>query len=213
MGNNQSKMDALNSQMNLLVESQAQEIKELKEQNKEIKGWNRDLATQMKNHHDNWDLAMKKEEELKEQNKELNYRIDALSKMNDKKHKYHMNKCEEVKKLQKSLSNLKKENEKLKLVQDKLREQLKDAEYSFIKIKKEFTEKVVVDKEKFDYNIFLEEKTNMADMLSELHSENEKLKKEVVDEDEMKKLYSAAECLSFMGYKYNELGWSDEVAG
>ena len=33
MGNNQSKMDALNSQMNLLVESQAQEIKELKEAN------------------------------------------------------------------------------------------------------------------------------------------------------------------------------------
>jgi regulator of replication initiation timing len=33
MGNNQSKMDALNSQMNLLVETQAEEIKELKEEN------------------------------------------------------------------------------------------------------------------------------------------------------------------------------------
>jgi hypothetical protein len=30
MGNNQSKMDALNSQMNLLVETQAEEIKTLK---------------------------------------------------------------------------------------------------------------------------------------------------------------------------------------
>jgi hypothetical protein len=36
MGNNQSKMDALNSQMNLLVETQAEEIKEL---TKEVEKW------------------------------------------------------------------------------------------------------------------------------------------------------------------------------
>ena len=43
---------------------------------------------------------------LKEEKKELNYRIDALSKMNDKKHKYHKNKCEEIEKLKKENKEL-----------------------------------------------------------------------------------------------------------
>jgi hypothetical protein len=92
-------IDTLNQQMNTLVESQAslildytQEIKDLKELLYDAVSVARIQDNQIK--------------DLKEENKELNYRIDALSKMNDKKHKYHKNKCEEVKKLKKAISEL-----------------------------------------------------------------------------------------------------------
>jgi predicted nucleic acid-binding Zn-ribbon protein len=189
MSNNQSKMNALNSQMNTLVETQAQEIKQLKEElssmtdekcmyevnmldkhteNDELRSRINDLETDrdtmletcgdldnmeecvgyvndLKNDLDDAlknvaDTEKELKDEikelkemgteydpsvdtlvdtewleklqgeingLKEEKKELNYRIDALSKMNSKKHKYHMNKCEEVKKLKQEVAQKK----------------------------------------------------------------------------------------------------------
>jgi hypothetical protein len=181
MGSNQSKMDALNSQMNLLVESQAEEIETLKQMRVDDKIYNEEVLSK-----------------LMKENKELNYRIDALSKMNSKKHKYHKNKCEEVKKLKQEVSQKKDAWDGNKVLEDLLEntkygQAFETAETTFIeyiqKLEKEI-EKLkerqmimgaVADEHINDMNGIHKE---YGDMVRKLKEEIKQLKKELTDEKE-----------------------------
>ena len=69
---------------------------------------------------------------------------------------------------------------------EKLRKHLEKAENDLDEKMKENEE---LKEEKFDYNVFLEERNNMAIMLSEQATENEKLKNE---NEELKKLLNVS---------------------
>jgi Tfp pilus assembly protein PilO len=150
-------MDALNSQMNTLVESQAQEIKQLKEQ---VKNSDSELVVL-----EHYRKTMDSFDEIFTGTKLSWTRVPELE----------------------GWSPFSEGIATIDVIVPYLKARLKEI--------------VELKRDKFDYNIFLEEKTNMAVMLSELHSENAKLKK---DYD---KNWAAMECLSFMDYKYEDGEW------
>jgi hypothetical protein len=144
---NSKPLDTLNEQMNLLVESQAQEINELKASlNSQGEG-----EAHMGAHI----------EKLEEENKEKEDMLNAYRSM--------MMKCDSMVEFDFGCQNTPEINP----------ENLNDMEHIPYYINEITEQNEKLTKEKFDYNIFLEEKTNMAVMLSQLHSENEKLKEDV----------------------------------
>ena len=218
---NSKPLDTLNEQMNLLVESQAQDIKELHEQLKTMAECS--------------DAGMLVNVDgdcihnLKEENEKLKKELVALSKMNDKKHRYHKNKCEEVKKLKQEVEQKKDAWDGHKVLEDLLENTNYTPETTFIEyiqklekenenLKREMDEvahKVnklddIVDENndlKTDRDTMLEscgDLDNMEDCVgyvNDLKEDNENLKK---DYD---KNWAAMECLSFMDYKYEDGEW------
>jgi DNA repair exonuclease SbcCD ATPase subunit len=223
MGSNQSKMDALNSQMNTLVESQAQEIKELHEQ---LKTMAECSDAGMLINVDGDCIHNLKEEISKLKERQMIMGAVADEHINDM-NGIHKEYGDMVRKLKEEVKNSDSELvvlEHYRKTMDSFDEIFTGTKLCATRVpelegwspfsegtatidvivpylKARLKEIVELKRDKFDYNIFLEEKTNMAVMLSELHSENAKLKK---DYD---KNWAAMECLSFMDYKYEDGEW------
>jgi hypothetical protein len=276
MGNNQSKMDALNSQMNLLVETQAEEIKELKdgretfqigvcEMSKEIealKTQNEELTVALeyglnervviediahefgKTGNDfDWVEAIR---DVLIQNKDLSEDLDDMKVDRDTMLEtcgdlYCIEECisyvndlkgdldDALENVADTEKELKEENEKLKEGHDLIYQSLRDAEGQkelmtapepeciaesvgdYIQKFHEQEDEIEKLKERqmIMGAVAAEHINDMNDIHKEYGDMVRKLKeeKEVVDEDEMKKLYSAAEALSFMDYKYEDGEW------
>jgi len=144
----------------------------IKEENDKLKKWNKDIALQVKNHHDNWDLAMKNEKELKEQ-------ADQLKKLNtslqyeyfDKTGENYDPKFDGIWSKSEDMEELQEKNKALGFRVDALSQAVAAFALEGKKLKKENKELKEYQKEVKIHLAFEEE-------MEELQEENEKLKEE-----------------------------------
>jgi cell division protein FtsL len=127
--------------------------------------------------------------------------IDALSKMNDKKHKYHKNKCEEVKKLKKAMCELGTQNQYHKNGWEVFGcQSKKDLDEENKKLKKE-------NEKQEDILVSIQDELLGEVFEPSFHKLLPKIKSLKEDYD---KNWAAMECLSFMDYKYKNGTWANQ---